>query len=143
MAAAFDSRVARWTDFRAAICSRSRTQFNHYLEQRGFGGRLHFDHDKTELHLRVSTNETATKKAVQLSGGEKSFSTICLLLTIWESIGCSIRCLDEYVRRESFSFEFARQCADQDVQLLQDVYMVSLSLIGFSRFVTDAKFILL
>ena len=28
-----------------------------------------------------------------LSGGEKSFSTICLLLSLWESIGCPIRCL--------------------------------------------------
>ena len=28
-----------------------------------------------------------------LSGGEKSFSTICLLLALWESIGCPIRCL--------------------------------------------------
>ena len=28
-----------------------------------------------------------------LSGGEKSFSTIWLLLALWESIGCPIRCL--------------------------------------------------
>jgi hypothetical protein len=28
-----------------------------------------------------------------LSGGEKSFATICLLLSLWESIGCPIRCL--------------------------------------------------
>jgi len=28
-----------------------------------------------------------------LSGGEKSFSTICLLLSLWECIGCPLRCL--------------------------------------------------
>jgi len=28
-----------------------------------------------------------------LSGGEKSFATICLLLAMWESIGSPIRCL--------------------------------------------------
>lgn len=31
-----------------------------------------------------------------LSGGEKSFATICLLLSLWEAIGCPIRCLDEF-----------------------------------------------
>jgi chromosome segregation ATPase len=34
-----------------------------------------------------------------LSGGEKSFSTICLLLSLWESIGCPLRCLGEFYRR--------------------------------------------
>ena len=28
-----------------------------------------------------------------MSGGEKSFSTICLLLSLWDSIGCPLRCL--------------------------------------------------
>ncbi len=31
-----------------------------------------------------------------LSGGEKSFTTICLLLSIWEAMGCPIRALDEF-----------------------------------------------
>ncbi|CAH1756354.1 7503_t:CDS:10 [Entrophospora sp. SA101] len=31
-----------------------------------------------------------------LSGGEKSFSVICLLLSLWEAMGCPIRCLDEF-----------------------------------------------
>lgn len=30
-----------------------------------------------------------------LSGGEKSFSTICLLLSMWECIGCPLRCLGQ------------------------------------------------
>lgn len=36
------------------------------------------------------------KDPKSLSGGEKSFSTICLLLSLWEAIGCPIRCLDEF-----------------------------------------------
>lgn len=31
-----------------------------------------------------------------LSGGEKSFSTICLLLSLWDAMGSPIRCLDEF-----------------------------------------------
>ena len=37
-----------------------------------------------------------------LSGGEKSFSTICLLLALWESIGCPIRCLGTFHSRRVY-----------------------------------------
>ncbi|KAG8529255.1 uncharacterized protein KY384_005890 [Bacidia gigantensis] len=52
------------------------------------------------LDLHVEPDET--RKSGQghtthgLSGGEKSFSTICLLLSIWEAMGAPIRCLDEF-----------------------------------------------
>lgn len=36
------------------------------------------------------------KDSSTLSGGEKSFSTICLLLALWSAAGCPIRGLDEY-----------------------------------------------
>jgi len=38
----------------------------------------------------------AGRETKTLSGGEKSFSTICLLLSIWEAMGSPIRCLDEF-----------------------------------------------
>jgi chromosome segregation ATPase len=31
-----------------------------------------------------------------LSGGETSFSTICLLMALWDSVHSPIRCLDEF-----------------------------------------------
>jgi chromosome segregation ATPase len=44
----------------------------------------------------ISKTSDAGRQAKTLSGGEKSFSTICLLLSIWEAIGSPIRCLDEF-----------------------------------------------
>lgn len=81
-------------------------QFGFYLSNRGFHGKLKFDHDRTQLHLAVQTDadkgkeKSKRKDAAALSGGEKSFSTICLLLTMWEAVGCPLRCLDEFVSRE-------------------------------------------
>ena len=52
------------------------------------------------MSLKVQTDAVAgtRKEAKALSGGEKSFSTICLLMTLWEAVGAPIRCLDEFVR---------------------------------------------
>ncbi|KAJ2878869.1 Structural maintenance of chromosomes protein 6, partial [Coemansia aciculifera] len=36
------------------------------------------------------------KDAKSLSGGEKSFTTICLLLSLWETMNCPVRALDEF-----------------------------------------------
>lgn len=62
-----------------------------------------FDHDHTRLNLRVQTDKVGAatqverhKDAKALSGGETSFSTCCLLLTMWDSVGCPVRCLDEF-----------------------------------------------
>lgn len=47
---------------------------------------------------QIATQGTRDKDPRSLSGGEKSFSTICLLLSLWESIGCPLRCLGMYLR---------------------------------------------
>ncbi|GAA5956654.1 hypothetical protein JCM3765_005693 [Sporobolomyces pararoseus] len=99
---AYENRTSKWTDFRSHICQRARMQFGYYLSNRGFHGKLKFDHDRTQLHLAVQTDadkgkeKQKRKDAAALSGGEKSFSTICLLLTMWEAVGCPLRCLDEF-----------------------------------------------
>ncbi|KAJ2395353.1 Structural maintenance of chromosomes protein 6, partial [Coemansia sp. RSA 2559] len=36
------------------------------------------------------------KDTKSLSGGEKSFTTICLLLSLWETMNCPVRALDEF-----------------------------------------------
>lgn len=110
------SRYERWEEFRKYIAQRSSYWFQWYMLERGFAGRLEFNHERRGgrgrlgLAVTVAGNQTKVAKAPErtrkgkegekdpksLSGGEKSFSTICLLLALWEAMGCPIRCLDEF-----------------------------------------------
>ena len=113
-------RQNRWRKFRKYISARARAQFTYLLSERSFRGALKTDHRRRTLDLQVNIcyliqiqmfivpnnaiflqvepDETRSGKGRQtktLSGGEKSFSTICLLLSLWEAMGSPIRCLDE------------------------------------------------
>ncbi|OKL63400.1 hypothetical protein UA08_02093 [Talaromyces atroroseus] len=92
-------RRERWKNFRAHISSRAKAQFTYLLSERSFRGRLLTDHEAKLLDLQVEpdiTKNSAGRGAKTLSGGEKSFSQICLLLSLWEAMGSPIRCLDEF-----------------------------------------------
>ncbi|POW08361.1 hypothetical protein PSTT_07591 [Puccinia striiformis] len=80
---------------------RAKMKFVTHLSKRGYTGKLHFNHDSQRLEIQVNTSEQEStqgklKDPKALSGGEKSFSTISLLLTLWDAINCPIRCLDEF-----------------------------------------------
>jgi len=93
-------RLDKWRKFQRFISSQSRANFLYLLSERGFRGKLLLDHENKTLDLQVEPDKTE-KRAVgrntkTLSGGEKSFSSICLLLSIWEAMGSPLRCLDEF-----------------------------------------------
>ncbi|KAF3940779.1 hypothetical protein ABW19_dt0208721 [Dactylella cylindrospora] len=95
---AFEERMERWYHFRRHISVQSRLQFHFLMSEREFDGRLVFDHKRGILQLKVQPSQQATdtqRNAKTLSGGEKSFSQICLLLALWEAMGSPFRCLDE------------------------------------------------
>jgi chromosome segregation ATPase len=58
------------------------------------------DHKHRKVVLQIEPDETRKssvgRNTKTLSGGEKSFSSICMLLSVWEAIGSPIRCLDEF-----------------------------------------------
>ena len=95
-------RQDRWLSFRQAITARARGQFMYLMSERAFHGRMSVSHSQKMLDLhadpevarRSSTSQARQTKS--LSGGEKSFSTICLLLALWDAMGSPIRCLDEF-----------------------------------------------
>ncbi|KAJ5469449.1 hypothetical protein N7539_009067 [Penicillium diatomitis] len=94
------NRKKRWEIFRSHISSRAKAQFTYLLSERSFRGRLLTNHQEKLLDLQVEPDITKDndegRGAKTLSGGEKSFSQICLLLALWEAMGSPIRCLDEF-----------------------------------------------
>lgn len=94
-----NKRQNTWIDLRNSIAKKSNIEFFFLLGHRGFGGELDFRFDKGELDIIINTAaETASKKKdlKQLSGGERSFGTACLLFSLWNSLATPFFCLDEF-----------------------------------------------
>ncbi|KAJ3561666.1 hypothetical protein NP233_g10057 [Leucocoprinus birnbaumii] len=79
-------RYSRWHHFRRHIALRTKVVFQYHLSQRGYFGKLLFDHENGHLVLKVQTDDQASQAA-----GDKEKDP-----PLWESIGCPIRCLDEF-----------------------------------------------
>lgn len=99
-------RRERYLQFRKSITVKAKSLFTFLLAKRNFRGRLIFDHNKQEIRVRVNPKGDAghgsSKDPKSLSGGEKSFAQICLLLSVWEAMGSPIRALDELYRHCKF-----------------------------------------
>jgi chromosome segregation ATPase len=96
----FLARIDMFRRFQKYISARSRINFNYLLSERAFRGKLTIDHKHKKLDVHVEPDETVKgnkgRQTKTLSGGEKSFSSICLLLALWEAMGAPLRCLDEF-----------------------------------------------
>jgi chromosome segregation ATPase len=95
-----NNRRQRWQQFRSGISVRARVTFNYLLSERKFRGTLSIDHKNQLLDIHVQPDITERsgdgRQTKTLSGGEKSYSTVCLLLALWDAMGSPIRCLDEF-----------------------------------------------
>lgn len=93
-------RLDQYRAFQRWISARSRTNFQYLLGERKYRGKLLLDHKKKTLDVHVEPDATkkedAGRQTKTLSGGEKSFSSVCLLLSLWEAMGSPLRCLDEF-----------------------------------------------
>ncbi|KAI5793908.1 P-loop containing nucleoside triphosphate hydrolase protein [Peziza echinospora] len=99
MTQSYNDRIYRWKKFRHYISARARAQFMWLMSTRSYRGRLRIDYEAKTLSPEVQTNQRDSgggRGPKTLSGGEKSFSTVCLLLALWEAMGSPIRCLDEF-----------------------------------------------
>lgn len=91
-------RQQSFIQMRILISMRCRMAFDALLSQRGFTGKMHFNHADRLLQISVQPGEDGitTNDMRALSGGERSFSTVCFILSLWEEIESPFRCLDEF-----------------------------------------------
>ncbi|KAL7719677.1 RecF/RecN/SMC N-terminal domain-containing protein [Entamoeba marina] len=72
--------------------------FNQYLREIGATGKLKLEHKRHLLDVEVALTslEKDSRDSKTLSGGERSFSTVCLLLALWNVVDCPFRAMDEF-----------------------------------------------
>jgi chromosome segregation ATPase len=90
-------RLDAFQESRDYTCISADQDFKSSLQFRNFSGNLDFDFDKGKLKMLVSTkNDKKPRHVDSLSGGEKSFSQIALLLATWKPMRSRIKGLDEF-----------------------------------------------
>ena len=93
-----EERHAAFKTMRHVIALRCSLDFNVLLGQRGFVGNMQFNHEQQHLTLLVRPHDNASQSSDlrALSGGERSFSTVCYVIALWQVIESPLRCLDEF-----------------------------------------------
>lgn len=93
-------RRDRWLEFRHHVSEFSTIKFNETLNIKGSSGCIEFDHEREDLQLIVqkdASNEQSQQKDIKaLSGGERSFTTMALLLALGEMLETPFRVMDEF-----------------------------------------------
>lgn len=93
----------RWSKFQrnANLLKRQLTwQFNGHLRKKGISGHIKVDYEQKVLAVEVKMPQDASGNSVRdtrgLSGGERSFSTLCFALALHEMTEAPFRAMDEF-----------------------------------------------
>ncbi|PIA35639.1 hypothetical protein AQUCO_03500177v1 [Aquilegia coerulea] len=93
----------RWRKFHrnASFLKRQLTwQFNGHLRKKGISGSTNVNYEKSTLSVEVKMPQDASSNIVRdtrgLSGGERSFSTLCFALALHEMTEAPFRAMDEF-----------------------------------------------
>ncbi|XP_041814270.1 structural maintenance of chromosomes protein 6 [Chelmon rostratus] len=92
-------RLQVYTELRRFLSARCKYYFDSMLAQRGYTGSMTFDHRNETLSISVQPgqgNKADLSDMRSLSGGERSFSTVCFVLSLWAITEAPFRCLDEF-----------------------------------------------
>ncbi|XP_023662740.2 structural maintenance of chromosomes protein 6 isoform X1 [Paramormyrops kingsleyae] len=99
MAKIMNSRHKVYTEMRMYLSVRCKYYFDSMLSQRGYTGKMTFNHKNETLAISVQPGEgdkAPLSDMRSLSGGERSFSTVCFVLSLWAIAEAPFRCLDEF-----------------------------------------------
>ncbi|KAG2467980.1 SMC6 protein, partial [Polypterus senegalus] len=92
-------RHKAYVKLRTYLSLRCKYYFDCLLLQRGYSGKMTFDHKNEALSIAVQPGDgdkAALNDMRSLSGGERSFSTVCFVLSLWGIAESPFRCLDEF-----------------------------------------------
>jgi len=93
-------RRKRFKYFRKHIMKLTNNTFDEMLNKKGSSGQINFDTENKSLNLIVQKDNkdemSQTKDVKALSGGERSFTTIALLLALGENLETPFRVFDEF-----------------------------------------------
>ncbi|XP_012677888.1 structural maintenance of chromosomes protein 6 [Clupea harengus] len=92
-------RQARYKTLRRSLSVRCKLYFNNFLIKLQCCGSMRFDHNNETLSISVKPpgqENDSVSDMRSLSGGERSFSTVCFILSLWEITESPFRCLDEF-----------------------------------------------
>ncbi|XP_072714621.1 structural maintenance of chromosomes protein 6 [Ciconia boyciana] len=92
-------RFKIYRQFLRLLSLRCKLYFDHLLRIRACSGSILFDHKNETLSIIVQPREedqAALNDVRSLSGGERSFSTVCFILSLWSITESPFRCLDEF-----------------------------------------------
>nr|XP_046228256.1 structural maintenance of chromosomes protein 6-like isoform X2 [Scatophagus argus] len=94
-----NQRLQVYADLRRFLSARCKYYFDSMLAQRSYTGSMTFDHKNETLSISVQPgqgNKADLSDMRCLSGGERSFSTVCFVLSLWAITEAPFRCLDEF-----------------------------------------------
>lgn len=92
-------RQDRYKIMRRLVSVRCKLYFNNFLIKMNCCGSMVFDHNNETLSISVKPpgrEDDGVSDMRSLSGGERSFSTVCFMLSLWEITESPFRCLDEF-----------------------------------------------
>ena len=130
---ALKMRENKLNEMRHSITRRTKVSFMQYQSKRKYTGKLRFDHDKRVIDIAVKQKADSEFTDVSnLSGGEKSFCLVSLLLSLWDVMECPFYCVDEF---DVFMDDINRQAATsllvsgaQTMSTRQFIFITPLSL---------------
>ena len=93
-----EERRVAFNRIRTILSLRCAINFNRLLSQRGFFGNIRFKHDEKKLSLIIQPQDISSHPddVRALSGGERSFSTVCFITALWNVIESPLLFLDEF-----------------------------------------------